>query len=271
MSFQAPVFPTFQWNKSWGVNQPASVQSASVASAPELNAGVSSYSAPAASYSTQFAPIFPSNFHWNKSWGVNQPNQMTQTASVASAPAPTPPVASYSPPVASYSPPIAPTVPDANYLPPVEPTASVASYSAPLAYKYVTFNQPPQIENKIYTEPAPVSYSRQAPATNWNFNKYWGFNPAPVAHQSTVQIKPVTFTIPSISIPIPTLNWNFNKNWGTHQEQGIQSKTNVEQEEEVPIQNPQPTVETFEKTVEAQNVYKPLVASKRIDVNLSVG
>lgn len=258
VTFQAPVFPTFQWNKSWGVNQPASVQSAPVASAPELNAGVSSYS-------THFAPVFPTNFHWNKSWGVNQPNQVTQTASVASAPAPTAPVA-------SYSPPIAPAVPNTDYLPPIEPTAPVASSSAPLAYKYVTFNQPPQIENKIYTEPAPVSYSRQAPATNWNFNKYWGFNPAPaVAHQSTVQVKPVTFTIPSISIPIPTLNWNFNKNWGTNQVQGIQSKTNVEQEEEVPIQNPQPTVQTFEKTVEAQNVYKPLVASKRIDVNLSVG
>ena len=54
MTFQAPVFPTFQWNKNWGVNQPVSTQSASFLSSPEQTAGVSSYSAPAASYSAQF-------------------------------------------------------------------------------------------------------------------------------------------------------------------------------------------------------------------------
>lgn len=236
VTFQAPVVPAFQWNKSWGVQQSAPSQIASVASAPELNTGVSSYSAPTASYSTQFAPIFPANFHWNKSWGVNQ----EPSTQIVNAPA---------------------------------PTAPVASYSTPIAYKSVTFNQPPQIENKINTESAPVSYSRQAPAFNWNFNKFWGVNPAPAAtyHSlANVEVKPVTFTIPSISIPIPTLNWNFNKNWGPNQVQGIQHKTNIEQEE-VPIQNPKPTAETFEKTVEAQNVYNPVVASKRIDVNLSVG
>ncbi|CAO1347624.1 unnamed protein product [Diamesa tonsa] len=238
VTFQAPVVPSIQWNKSWGVNQQVPTQTASVASAPELNAGVSSYSAPAASYSTQFAPIFPVHFHWNKSWGVNQ-QAPTQ---VASAPA---------------------------------PPAPVESYSRPIVYKQVTFNQPPpQIENKINTESAPpVSYSRQVPAFNWNFNKYWGVNPAPaVAHQSTanVEVKPVTFTIPSISIPIPSLNWNFNKHWGTNQVQGIQHKTNIE-EEEVPIKSPKPAAETFDKTVEAQNVYKPVVASKQIDVNLSLG
>ena len=242
VTFQAPIVPSFQWNKSWGVNQQAPTQAASfvtqtasVASAPELNAGVSSYSQPAASYSTHFSPIFPSSFQWNKSWGVNQ-QAPTQ---IASAPAPTAPVESYSPPI---------------------------------AYKYVTFNQPPQIETKINTEPAPVSYSKQAPALNWNFNKYWRVIPAPaVAHQNTanVVVKPVTFTIPSISIPIPTLNWNFNKNWGTNQVQGTQHKTNIV-EEEVPIKNPKPTVESFENNEEAQNVYKP-VASKRIDVNLSLG
>ncbi|CAO1335548.1 unnamed protein product [Diamesa serratosioi] len=182
------------------------------------------------------APSYPTFFQWNKRWGIEQPG-LTQSA----------------------------------------PITPVASAPAPIAYnwnKQVTFNQPPPIQ---YTEPAPISYSRQAPALNWNFNKFWGVNPAPpVAHQTTAQfeIKPVTFTIPSIQIPVPIINWNFNKNWGTNQpsnSQGIQSKTNVEEQKEVPIQNPQPTVETFEKTVEAPNNHSPVVASKRVDFKLSVG
>lgn len=203
---------------------------------------------------TYSAPVFPSSFQWNKSWGFNQP-ALAQSGTEESVPVPNAVVAN------------APA-----------PTAAVASYSTPIAYnwnKYLTFNQPSQTEQRINIEPAQATYSRQAPALNWNYNKFWGVNPAPaVAHQSTTnfEIKPVTFTIPSFQIPVPSINWNFNKNWGSNQ--GIQSKTNVEEREQIPtpipIQNPQPTAETFEKTDEVQNVNKPVVVSKRVDFNLSV-